>query len=336
MAARRRTAEEHPSPNGLAPATNGVGREQLSEIQRVRMLAAMVQEVSQRGAGNVAVAHVVARSGVSRRTFYEIFEDREDCFLAAFDEAVEQIATVILPAYNTPGTWHTRVRSALYALLQFLAQEPDTGRLAIAESLAAGPRALQRRNRVLSHVIAAIDEGRKESKTSPQPPPLTAEGVVGGVLSVLHARLTTQDPQPAQDPEPLMELLNPLMGTIVLPYLGATAAHKEIKQPVPKPPVRSPSPHRDPLHELEMRLTYRTVRVLMALAQQPGCSNRTVADNAGISDQGQVSKLLARLHGLDLIDNALATPARGEPNAWTLTTKGWEIHQAITQRTHED
>ncbi len=81
------------------------GRGQVAELQRARLLTAMVQEVSERGAANVSVGHVVGRSGVSRRTFYEIFDDREDCFLAAFDEALQHAATAVVPAYGTGGAW---------------------------------------------------------------------------------------------------------------------------------------------------------------------------------------------------------------------------------------
>jgi DNA-binding MarR family transcriptional regulator len=79
-----------------------------------------------------------------------------------------------------------------------------------------------------------------------------------------------------------------------------------------------------------MRFTYRTMRVLMAVAEQPGSSNRAVGETAGIGDQGQASKLLARLHKLDLIENQGGDPARGEPNAWTLTTTGTQVHDTIT------
>ena len=72
----------------VRPGRNGIGAEHVAEIQRARILAAMVDVVAERGAANVTVARVVTRSGVSRRTFYELFEDREDCFLAAFDQAV--------------------------------------------------------------------------------------------------------------------------------------------------------------------------------------------------------------------------------------------------------
>jgi DNA-binding MarR family transcriptional regulator len=116
---------------------------------------------------------------------------------------------------------------------------------------------------------------------------------------------------------------------IVLPYLGPAAARKELARPAPKPP-RVSRAERNPLGELDMRLTYRTVRVLMAIAAQPGSSNRVVADTAEVTDQGQMSKLLARLHDIGLIENTGGGPAKGEPNAWTLTDKGWQIQEAIT------
>jgi len=304
-----------------------IERGQVADIQRARMLGAMVQEISERGAANVAVAHIVGRSGVSRRTFYEIFEDREDCFLAAFDEALGRVAAVVVPAYEQAGTWRSQVRAALTALLEVLAADPATGRLLIVESLAAGPVARERRRQAILQIVAAVDRGREEGQVGADPPPLTAEGIVGGVLSVLHTRLAEESPD-----NPL-DLIGPLMGMIVLPYLGPAAARQELERPSPKRARKTPVAHRDPLRDLEMRLTYRTVRTLIAVAEQPGSSNRAVGAHAGIPDQGQVSKLLARLHNLGLIENTAPPTARGEPNAWTLTTRGWEIHGAIAQQT---
>jgi chromosome segregation and condensation protein ScpB len=88
-------------------------------------------------------------------------------------------------------------------------------------------------------------------------------------------------------------------------------------------------PHADPLRDLDMRLTYRTVRVLVAVAAEPGASNRRIAEAAGVSDQGQISKLLARLQHLGLITNMGEGPAKGEPNSWTLTDTGSQVEQAI-------
>lgn len=129
-----------------------------------------------------------------------------------------------------------------------------------------------------------------------------------------------------------MGLLNPLMGIVVLPYLGSAAAARELTRPAPRL-VRRLRPRGDPLRDLDMRLTYRTVRVLIAIAAYPAASNRQVATAAGISDQGQISKLLTRLQHLGLIHNSGGEHTRGEPNAWTLTAKGQHVTQTIQAQT---
>ncbi len=83
-----------------------------------------------------------------------------------------------------------------------------------------------------------------------------------------------------------------------------------------------------------MRLTYRTARVLGGIASQPGASNRMVSEHAGVADQGQVSKLLARLKRLGLIQNTGGGYVRGEPNAWELTPVGREVAQRIGAGVH--
>jgi hypothetical protein len=118
------------------------------------------------------------------------------------------------------------------------------------------------------------------------------------------------------------------MSMIVLPYLGQAAAQKELDRPI-RPPVRKRPSRRDPLEGLDMRLTYRTVCVLMAIATYPGASNRRIAQAAGIADQGQISRLLTRLQNLGLSENANPAQPKGAPNAWQLTTKGQEVERAI-------
>jgi AcrR family transcriptional regulator len=290
----------------------------------MRILAAMGEVASERGAGAVTVAHVVARAGVSRRTFYDLFADREECFLAAFEEAIGRVTALVLEAYARADAWRGRIRAGLWAALVWLDEEPALARMCVVESLAAGPRALERRAIVLRALVTAVDEGRGDvPRRGTQPPPLTAEGVVGAVLSVIHTRLL--DP----GAEPLTGLLGELMSVIVLPYLGQAAAQKELHKPAPSLLNRTSATPRDPLEGLEMRITYRTVRVLMGIAASPNASNRMIAAGAGISDQGQVSKLLARLEHLGLIENTGVGPIKGAPNAWRLTARGEQVEQAI-------
>jgi AcrR family transcriptional regulator/DNA-binding MarR family transcriptional regulator len=294
----------------------------------MRILAAMAEVASERGAGSVTVAHVVGRAGVSRRTFYDLFADREECFLAAFEEAIGRVGAQVIAAYEGEAGWRERVRAGLWALLVFLDDEPSTAKLCVVESLAAGPRVLERRAVVMRVLVRAVDEGRAAvPKKATQPPPLTAEGVVGAVLSVIHTRLSEANPKP------LSGLLGELMGVIVLPYLGQASAQKELSKPAPKLKTKTTPAQRDPLDGLDMRITYRTVRVLMVIAANPDASNRRIASEAGIGDQGQVSKLLARLEHLGLIYNRGIGPVKGAPNAWQLTARGRHVEQAIRVQT---
>ena len=126
----------------------------------------MAQVTAERGAGQVTVAHIVARSGVSRRTFYELFADREECLLAALDQAIAHATEAVLPAYGVEGSWRERIHSGLAALLRFVDEEPAQARLCIVESLGAGPEALERRTRVVHALIAAVEEGRKQARVA--------------------------------------------------------------------------------------------------------------------------------------------------------------------------
>jgi AcrR family transcriptional regulator len=305
------------------------GRGDVVDLQRARIITGMVEVVAERGVARSTVAHVVARSGVSRRTFYELFSDREDCFLAAFDQAVEHAAARVLPAYREAGSWVERVRMGLRALLEFLDDEPGLGRLAVVDALGAGPVALERRARVVGVLIDAVDSGRREPRAAKGLGRFTAEGIVGAVLAVLHARLTERERRP------MVGLLGPLMGLIVLPYQGRAVAEREAARRAPKRKPAAPAPA-DPLRDLEMRLTYRTVRVLVAIAALEGRgtdpSNREVSDAAGVADQGQISKLLVRLERLGLIVNVGEGHVRGEPNAWRLTQRGRDVERTISRQ----
>jgi AcrR family transcriptional regulator len=310
----------------LRPGPNGLPRGQVTEIQRSRMLAAAVDAVAEVGYARMTVAQVIGRARVSRKTFYDVFADREDCFLAAFEQALDQAAAIAGDAYEREDSWREGVRAALARLLAFMDEERGLAKLCVVEALGAGEKVLERRGEVLDEIALVIDRGRAVSSSSREPPEVTAEGIVGGVFAVLHGRLL--EPERA----PLIELLGPLMSMIVLPYLGARAAARELSRPAPEiGPRRPPRPRtrtRDPLDGLNMRLTYRTVRVLMVIADRAGASNREIAEGSGIIDQGQISKLLNRLARLKLVENRGEGQERGAANAWYLTDRGAQVERA--------
>jgi AcrR family transcriptional regulator len=300
-------------------------RPEIVEVQRARILNAAVDVIGVDGYGGMSVARITARARVSRRTFYDLFEDREDCFLAVFEDAVSRATHVAAAAASGERSWRARVRAGLAALLSFAGDEPVLGSLLVKDALAAGPTVLASRARVLDTLHTIVDHGRTQTKAGAEPPPLTPEGIVGAVLAVVHARML--DP----DSGLLIELLNPLMGMIVAPYLGRAAATRELSRPVPDVARAEERIPRDPLDGLQMRITYRTLRVLAAIAGRPGASNREIGEEAGVADQGQISKLLARLEHLGLIHNVgTDTQAKGEPNAWALTPRGREIETTVS------
>lgn len=302
----------------------------VSEIQRSRLLAAAVKAVEQYGYSHTTVTHITGRARVSRRTFYELFENREDCLLAMFEDMLEQITSEIDAAELDGLSWRERIRGGLAAILGLFDREPMLARVCVVQALRGDQRVLERRAEILAALAKAIDEGREASARGRSVPPLTAEGLVGAAHAILYARLLKPDG------EPLMSLLNSLMGMIVLPYLGAEMARREQARAIPQPPIEPPASvgelvalERNPLESIPMRVTYRTARVLERIAEQPGISNRQVADQAGIADQGQMSKLLSRLQRLGLIRNTGEGHTKGEPNAWTLTPTGLRVAQSI-------
>jgi AcrR family transcriptional regulator len=301
-----------------------LGGEQMTRVQRRRILSAVVKVVDVHGVDGTTVGRIVARAGVSRNTFYDLFEDRHGCLLAATEQAVALAAERARVAYDAQDAWVGRVRAGLFSLLQWCDEEPKLARLCVLHSATAGPVTLARRREVLEQLAQVVDEGRVLAHSPASP--LTAEGVVNGTVGVIHARLLNLDAGR------LTELLNPLMSFIVLPYIGGGAARRELhRRSTDPPPRRMVDRTPDAPDGLNVRLTYRTMRVLAAIAAQPGLSNAQTSERAGVTDQGQISKLLGRLARLEVVENKGAGPSRGGSNAWYLTPRGAQLERTVAR-----
>jgi AcrR family transcriptional regulator/DNA-binding MarR family transcriptional regulator len=308
----------------VRPGRSRAGREYVRDAQRARILSAMAAVACEHGLEDATVSRVVSAARVSRRTFYELFADRNECLLRVIEQTVERAGSRAATAYAAESAWSERVRAGLHALLEFCDEEPELARLCLLDWANAGPLARERRAEVLGRLARVLDGGRTAG--CPLPPPLTAEGVVGGLLAVIQTRIR------AEDDHEFTVLLNPLMSFLVLPYLGDRAALRELDR---QPPLRS-APSRTaggpaPVAGLDVRLTLRTMRTLAAIAAHPGLTNLAVSEHAGVTDQGQISKLLARLARLGLIENTVAGQVRGGANAWELTERGRELQRTIVR-----
>lgn len=301
----------------------------LAAMQRRRLLRAFLEVVADGGVQAASIERVCGRAGVSRRTFYEVFADAEDCYLMAVERLLEQISGDLSPVLSKDAEWRVRMREALMVVLARLDAEPGAARMLIAETVHAGPVVLERRARVLEGLARAVDEGRQEAVGRREAPSLAAQAIVGALLHVVQSRLEA-DPL-----SQLSELVGELMAIVVMPYLGVEAAAEEVDRSstgtLGGTAIRRVD---DPFKDLPIRFTYRTALVLESIAAHSGANNRQVAERSGIGDQGQVSRLLTRLHRAGLIANARerassAAPTRGDPNAWSLTERGHAVHAVL-------
>ncbi len=299
-------------------------------MQRSRLLTATLEIVYEQGAPSLTAANVIDRAGVSRRTFYDIFPHREGCLLAAFNHALHTATTTATTAAlaDPHAPFRECLRHILVAVLALFDHDPQLAWLLIVEALACGTPTLTARSTTITHLASLLDDLQEDTP----PSPLTAQATVGAVLSLLHSHLLTPPtPALASGVHPhtpsLLSLTNPLMVIILTPYLSRTTVLRELHRPMPLPTPLSPPPP-DPFKDLTIRLTYRTLRVLTTIAHTPGSSSKQVALSAGITDEGQTSKLLKRLSINDLITDT-GDPGKGLPRAWSLTPRGVRVLAAV-------
>lgn len=199
----------------------------VSAVQRERLLAAMLRATAELGYREVSVQDVLERSGVSRPTFYEHFENKEACFLAAFDTVATRLRERIETAAQDGEGWRERLRLGLEELLRFVSEDPDAAMALIVDGRAACPDALTRRDELLDHFASCLDDMvRAEAPAGEAPSAIAAAGIVGGIEALLYSRLNRGETDGLQD------LLPSLMYFAVLPYEGQEAASEELAAPV--------------------------------------------------------------------------------------------------------
>jgi AcrR family transcriptional regulator len=201
-------------PRQLPRGRHGLLRSFVAADQRERILAAVAGAAAELGYAEMSVEAVIARAGVSRRTFYEHFRNKEDAFLAAYDAAVHQQARHIQRAYFRETTVRDRLRAGITAYLQFMAGEPEVARMCIVEVLAAGPRAIARRNEAMRMFAEIIEDNIHELIPGCRRAALAAETIVGGIHEVVFRRIL------ANRIDELPGLADDLLATILMVELG--------------------------------------------------------------------------------------------------------------------
>jgi len=218
--------EYPPELSRLPPGRHGLPREFVVHNQRERLIAGLAEAVAENGFASTTIAHITRHAAVSRRTFYEHFSSKDECFVAAYDAVLEQLGERVGEAFRAEQEWPQAIRAGIAAMLSFLAHEPNLARLCMVEALVAGPVVVERYDAAIQSLVPYFREGRKG-----RPPevlsrlsPTTEEALVGGMVSLVSRRIF------AGRTAELEELLPDLVEFALTPYLGSAEAAKAARQ----------------------------------------------------------------------------------------------------------
>jgi AcrR family transcriptional regulator len=275
----------HPAADGGSAAPH----QRVLDPRHVRIIEAFVEVAAEHGLAGATEARVCARARVPRHTFQAYFDAPEDCLGEILDQGRRAAVEIITKAFDREEDPRDGLRAAVASLLLFLDEEPALAKVLLVESLAAGQRTLQHRERILAELRALI-LARLPAKDSPiPPPPYAAQAAASAALALLHAR--TVEGMPA----PFIEMLGPVLGIIAFARLQAPAVKREIeygnqlarKIAAGDPrwaPVRPRRPGADDAMPAMLARTARRPReCLCFLADNPGSSSRETADGIGVA-----------------------------------------------------
>jgi AcrR family transcriptional regulator len=204
----------------LPPGRHGLPREFVAHNQRERLIAGLAEAIAEHGYTGTTIAHVTRHAAVSRRTFYEHFASKDECFVAAYDTVMAELRERVGQAFEEESDWPRAVKAGIAAMLGFLAAEPNLARLCMVEALVAGPVVVERYDSAIQSFVPYFQAGRvgRSRAILSRLSPTTEEALVGGMMSLISRRII------AGKTAELESLLPDLVEFTLTPYLGSDEA----------------------------------------------------------------------------------------------------------------
>jgi AcrR family transcriptional regulator len=199
---------------------HGLAPDVVAAHQRERLFNATVDLVAKRGYRDTSVDHIVKAARVGYVAFYDLFDGKEDCFLAAFDRIVEEATESLEEAVAGEQDWSQQMAAALACLLDLIVADPQRARVALVEVQAAGPTAYARYEEAVDRAVPKLREGRQLSEEAGQLSETLEEAVLGGVVWIVHQRLVKGELDDAD------ALLEQSIQIALSPFLGDGEAKK--------------------------------------------------------------------------------------------------------------
>jgi AcrR family transcriptional regulator len=204
----------------LPAGRHGYSREQVAHHQRERLIAGLAAAVAEKGYAAVTLTDITRQAKVSRRVFYENFESKEECFLAAFEVVVAHFRELVAKAVAPIPDWPARAVAVAGTVLGFLASEPNLARLLLVESRGAGPVVSTRFNDAVAALAPLLAQGRAERDAGRPLPDSTEDSVLGSLVSLVSRKVA------AGEAERLEDLLPECVEFVLAPYLGPDQASR--------------------------------------------------------------------------------------------------------------
>ena len=210
----------------LPPGRHGLPREFVAHNQRERLIAGLAEAIAENGYSGTTIAHITRHAAVSRRTFYEHFSSKDECFVAAYDTVMAELRERVGQAFEQEADWPHAVKAGIGAMLGFLAAEPNLARLCMVEALVAGPVVVERYDSAIQSFVPYFQTGRegRSPEVLARLSPTTEEALVGGMMSLISRRII------AGKATELEGLLPDLVEFTLTPYLGSDEAAKVARE----------------------------------------------------------------------------------------------------------
>jgi AcrR family transcriptional regulator len=204
----------------LPRGRHGLPRELVAHSQRERLLAAVVRVTAVKGYEATSVADILEEAGVGRESFYELYDGKRDCMLAARAVLVDDLEATIGAAYGEPGRWVDRVRDGLAAMLEWFAADPAAARVVVIELAAVGAPSRELFRADFRRFTQLLDGGLDRSLPAPDLPQATGLAV-GAALARVYEEIV-------RDRTSLLPRLLPeLTYELLVPFIGEEAARAE-------------------------------------------------------------------------------------------------------------
>jgi AcrR family transcriptional regulator len=206
----------------LPRGRHGLSPEFVARNQRERLIAGLTQALYEVGYQKTTVSLIGQKAAVSKSDFYKHFESKDDCFVAAYDTAIERIRDQVVTACEAEGAeeWSQRVRHAIAALLDLFTREPALASIALVEGLRAGRGVYDRYQAAVEAFVIVLRHHAPQLPHGGEVPEATDEAVVGGIASLLGRRIL------AGEAERLNELFPEILEFTLAAYLGAEEARR--------------------------------------------------------------------------------------------------------------